>query len=219
MSLELRDIHKHFGPVRANDGISLSVASGSLHGLLGENGAGKSTLMKILSGFYVADAGEILLDGRSVALGSPRRPPPRASACCTRTRSCSCPCPCSTTSCWPARADCASTAVGPGASSSSCATVSASRTRPRRPGTHPHGRRTPAARDHAPPVAGHARAHPRRAHDRDLRRPARAALRDAAHARRRRHERHLRLAQARGGRGALRRGHGHARAAVSSVRP
>jgi simple sugar transport system ATP-binding protein len=72
MSLELRDIHKHFGPVHANDGISLSVASGSLHGLLGENGAGKSTLMKILSGFYVADAGEILLDGRSVALGSPR---------------------------------------------------------------------------------------------------------------------------------------------------
>jgi simple sugar transport system ATP-binding protein len=72
MSLELRGIHKHFGPVRANDGISLTVASGSLHGLLGENGAGKSTLMKILSGFYVADAGEILLDGRSVALGSPR---------------------------------------------------------------------------------------------------------------------------------------------------
>ena len=72
MGLELRDIHKHFGPVRANDGVSLNVASGSLHGLLGENGAGKSTLMKILSGFYVADAGDILLDGRRVELGSPR---------------------------------------------------------------------------------------------------------------------------------------------------
>jgi len=72
MGLELRDIHKHFGRVRANDGISLSVATGSLHGLLGENGAGKSTLMKILSGFYVADSGEIELDGDTVELGSPK---------------------------------------------------------------------------------------------------------------------------------------------------
>ncbi len=71
MSLELRDIHKHFGSVRANDGINLSVASGSLHGILGENGAGKSTLMKVLSGFYVADSGEISLDGEPVQLGSP----------------------------------------------------------------------------------------------------------------------------------------------------
>jgi general nucleoside transport system ATP-binding protein len=72
VTLELRDIHKHFGPVRANDGVSLSLASGSLHGLLGENGAGKSTLMKVLSGFYVADSGTILLDGVPLTLGSPR---------------------------------------------------------------------------------------------------------------------------------------------------
>ena len=72
MGLELRDIHKHFGSVRANDGISLRVATGSLHGLLGENGAGKSTLMKILSGFYVPDAGEITLDGKRIELGSPK---------------------------------------------------------------------------------------------------------------------------------------------------
>jgi ABC-type uncharacterized transport system ATPase subunit len=71
MSLELRDIHKHFGAVRANDGISLTVAAGSLHGLLGENGAGKSTLMKVLSGYYTADSGEIVLDGHRVHLGSP----------------------------------------------------------------------------------------------------------------------------------------------------
>jgi simple sugar transport system ATP-binding protein len=71
MSLELHDIHKHFGPVRANDGISLSVATGSLHGVLGENGAGKSTLMKVLSGFYTADSGEIILDGEQIHLGSP----------------------------------------------------------------------------------------------------------------------------------------------------
>jgi len=71
MGLELRDIHKHFGPVRANDGISLSVATGTRHGLLGENGAGKSTLMKVLSGYHPADSGEIVLDGQTIALGSP----------------------------------------------------------------------------------------------------------------------------------------------------
>jgi len=71
MSLELIDIHKHFGPVRANDGINLDVPAGSLHGLLGENGAGKSTLMKVLSGFYTADSGEIILDGEKIHLGSP----------------------------------------------------------------------------------------------------------------------------------------------------
>ena len=71
MALEIRDIHKHFGPVRANDGVSLTVAEGSLHGILGENGAGKSTLMKILSGFYGADSGEVLLNGDVLDLESP----------------------------------------------------------------------------------------------------------------------------------------------------
>ena len=72
MGLELRDIHKHFGPVRANDGITLAVEAGELHGLLGENGAGKSTLMKVLSGFIEADAGHVVLDGEPVSLESPR---------------------------------------------------------------------------------------------------------------------------------------------------
>ena len=71
MSLELREIHKHFGPVRANDGITITVETGTLHGLLGENGAGKSTLMKVLSGFHSADSGEIILDGKPVKLASP----------------------------------------------------------------------------------------------------------------------------------------------------
>jgi simple sugar transport system ATP-binding protein len=71
MSLELRNIHKHFGPVRANDGISITVETGTLHGLLGENGAGKSTLMKVLSGFHSADSGEIVLDGKTIRLASP----------------------------------------------------------------------------------------------------------------------------------------------------
>jgi simple sugar transport system ATP-binding protein len=71
MGFELREIHKHFGPVRANDGVNLAVASGELHGLLGENGAGKSTLMKVLSGFHQADSGEILVDGEAIRLNSP----------------------------------------------------------------------------------------------------------------------------------------------------
>lgn len=72
MSLELRDIRKHFGSVHANDGVSLKVEAGSLHGLLGENGAGKSTLMKVLSGFIDADSGDVLLDGEVVEMASPR---------------------------------------------------------------------------------------------------------------------------------------------------
>jgi simple sugar transport system ATP-binding protein len=69
--VELRDIHKHFGPVRANDGISLALEEGKIYGLLGENGAGKSTLMKILSGFQPPDSGEIILDGLPVKFASP----------------------------------------------------------------------------------------------------------------------------------------------------
>jgi simple sugar transport system ATP-binding protein len=71
MKVELRNIHKAFGSVQANVGIDLSVPAGTIQGLLGENGAGKSTLMKILSGFIRADRGEILLDGRPVAIHSP----------------------------------------------------------------------------------------------------------------------------------------------------
>ncbi len=71
MEIELTAIHKSFGPVRANDGITLKLPGGRIHGLLGENGAGKSTLMKILSGYQPADSGEIVLDGQSAALASP----------------------------------------------------------------------------------------------------------------------------------------------------
>jgi len=71
MKVELRDIHKTFGPVHANAGITLCIEPGTLFGLLGENGAGKSTLMKVLSGFISADRGEILLDDRPVHMTSP----------------------------------------------------------------------------------------------------------------------------------------------------
>jgi len=72
MRVELRDIHKSFGPVHANDGISLTIPAGTIQGILGENGAGKTTLMKILSGFQRADGGEIWLDGRLADIHSPQ---------------------------------------------------------------------------------------------------------------------------------------------------
>jgi simple sugar transport system ATP-binding protein len=71
MNVELRDIHKTFGTVHANVGITLEIPAGTIQGILGENGAGKSTLMKILSGFIHADRGEILLNDNRVRIKSP----------------------------------------------------------------------------------------------------------------------------------------------------
>jgi len=71
MKVELVRIKKYFGPVRANDGVSMTVEPGTIHGLLGENGAGKTTLMKCLSGYLHPDGGEIRIDGRSVSFASP----------------------------------------------------------------------------------------------------------------------------------------------------
>ncbi len=71
MEIELRHIHKYFGPVHANDDITLTIPSGSIQGLLGENGAGKSTLMKILSGYLRPDAGEIRINGSPIEMHSP----------------------------------------------------------------------------------------------------------------------------------------------------
>jgi len=71
MRVELVEIKKYFGPVRANDGISLTLEPGTIHGLLGENGAGKTTLMKCLSGYQAPDGGSIKVDGQPVAFDSP----------------------------------------------------------------------------------------------------------------------------------------------------
>ncbi|WP_337268157.1 ABC transporter ATP-binding protein [Oryzifoliimicrobium ureilyticus] len=67
-ALELLGIDKKFGPVHANKNINLTVAKGSIHGIIGENGAGKSTLMSIIYGFYQADSGEIRVNGSPVTI-------------------------------------------------------------------------------------------------------------------------------------------------------
>ena len=70
--VELKHIQKHFGPVKANDNVDLTVRSGEIHAILGENGSGKSTLMNILSGLYAPDGGQIILRGQSVVIRSPK---------------------------------------------------------------------------------------------------------------------------------------------------
>ena len=61
--LELKNISKIFPGVKALDDVSLSFCKGEIHALMGENGAGKSTLMKIITGIYHPDMGEMYLDG------------------------------------------------------------------------------------------------------------------------------------------------------------
>ncbi|MFN8726421.1 MAG: ABC transporter ATP-binding protein [Rhodospirillales bacterium] len=70
LALELVGIDKRFGAVHANRAVDLSVAKGSIHGIVGENGAGKSTLMGIVYGYYAADAGTIRVDGKQVRIAS-----------------------------------------------------------------------------------------------------------------------------------------------------
>lgn len=70
--LEVKEVKKRFGHVRALNGVSFSVDKGNVVALLGDNGAGKSTLIKILNGIYAPDEGEILWNGSTINLRSPR---------------------------------------------------------------------------------------------------------------------------------------------------
>ena len=70
--LELRHISKRFDMTQALDDVSLSLYPGEIHALVGENGAGKSTLIKVLTGIYPPDAGEIFFEGRRVDFKRPR---------------------------------------------------------------------------------------------------------------------------------------------------
>src|SRR5690606_16066552 len=70
--IEVRNLVKHFGPVIALNGVSLSVEPGQVHCLLGDNGAGKSTLIKTLSGVHKPTSGDYLVEGKPVSFNSPR---------------------------------------------------------------------------------------------------------------------------------------------------
>lgn len=69
--LEMKQIDKRFPGVHALDHVDFKVRAGEIHALMGENGAGKSTLMKVLTGLYTKDSGEIIFDGESVSFNSP----------------------------------------------------------------------------------------------------------------------------------------------------
>jgi ABC-type uncharacterized transport system ATPase subunit len=71
-AVAMRGIDKRFGAVHANRAVDLTVAAGTVHGIVGENGAGKSTLMSILYGFYQADGGEIEIEGRTARISGSR---------------------------------------------------------------------------------------------------------------------------------------------------
>ncbi|MCV0349374.1 sugar ABC transporter ATP-binding protein [Nitratireductor sp.] len=65
--IELKNISKRFGGVRALDGVSIGIRPGEIHCLAGENGSGKSTVIKVMSGIYTPEEGEILIDGTPVS--------------------------------------------------------------------------------------------------------------------------------------------------------
>ena len=66
--LEMKNISKSFPGVKALQGVDFQLKAGEIHALLGENGAGKSTLIKVLGGIYIAEEGEILIDGKPVVI-------------------------------------------------------------------------------------------------------------------------------------------------------
>jgi len=67
--LVLQDLKRYFGGVKAVDGISVTVNSGQIHGLIGPNGSGKSTAVNVISGLYAPSAGEMLLHGKALPRG------------------------------------------------------------------------------------------------------------------------------------------------------
>lgn len=72
MKIEMKNIMKYFGTVKVLNNASFSLDDGEIHALMGENGAGKSTLMKVLTGVYNKDGGEILIDGKSISFNHPK---------------------------------------------------------------------------------------------------------------------------------------------------
>ena len=72
IAIQMENISKTFGVIKANEDVNLTVYNGEVHALLGENGAGKSTLMNMLSGIYTPDSGSIFIQGQEVRFTSPK---------------------------------------------------------------------------------------------------------------------------------------------------
>ena len=87
--LNARSICKRFGDFTANDAVSLTIAPGSIHALLGENGAGKSTFVKMLYGVMQPDEGEFIWQGDACRIISPKLPGPWVSPWCSSIFHCS----------------------------------------------------------------------------------------------------------------------------------
>ena len=68
----LNGIHKHFGGLKALEGVDFTLRKGEIHALLGENGAGKSTLIRVLGGEHIPTHGEIAIDGETVHFSRPQ---------------------------------------------------------------------------------------------------------------------------------------------------
>ncbi len=66
-TVELVDLHRHFGPTKALDGMSLTIKPGELVSLLGPSGCGKTTVLRVLAGFEVPDSGKVLIDGKDIS--------------------------------------------------------------------------------------------------------------------------------------------------------
>src|SRR5262249_23020677 len=69
--LKLTNLHKHFGGLKAVDGIDIEVAHGTVHALIGPNGSGKTTSLNVVNGIYRPTAGSIMLDGVDVTQMKP----------------------------------------------------------------------------------------------------------------------------------------------------
>ena len=87
--LNARSICKRFGDFTANDAVSLTIAPGSIHALLGENGAGKSTFVKMLYGVMQPDEGELIWQGTPAASHRRKLPGPWGSPWCSSIFHCS----------------------------------------------------------------------------------------------------------------------------------
>ena len=64
--LEVKNIYKSFGGVKAIQNFSIEANAGEIHGIIGPNGAGKTTIFNTISGVYTADQGTVLLDGQDI---------------------------------------------------------------------------------------------------------------------------------------------------------